>query len=51
MFAQITKRLRDYRERRIAVSHLSRMDCRELADIGIKSTDIDHVIRHGRQQF
>jgi uncharacterized protein YjiS (DUF1127 family) len=44
MFATIAQRLRDYRERRIAASHLSRMDRRELSDIGIARHDIDLVV-------
>jgi uncharacterized protein YjiS (DUF1127 family) len=51
MFAAFAQRLRDYRERRIAVSHLARMDRRELSDIGIARQDIDLVVRRGRLQL
>ena len=51
MFTALAKRLRTYREHRIAVSHLARMDSHELADIGISCQDIDLVVRRGRLQF
>ena len=51
MFASLAHRIRSYRERRIAVSHLARMDRHELSDIGIASQDIDLVVRRGRLQL
>lgn len=51
MFTRIARKLRDYRELRIASAHLSRMDDRELCDIGIARQDIDLVVRRGRLQL
>jgi uncharacterized protein YjiS (DUF1127 family) len=51
MFASLAQRLRNYRERRIAASHLARMDSHELSDIGIRCQDIDLVVRAGRLQL
>lgn len=48
MFFNIGQRLRDYRTRRQVTDFLSRMNDRELTDIGLARGDVDLVVRKGR---
>jgi uncharacterized protein YjiS (DUF1127 family) len=50
MFSQIAKRFRAYQSHRKVASHLSRMDDRELMDIGICRGEIDYAVQRGRLQ-
>jgi uncharacterized protein YjiS (DUF1127 family) len=50
MFSQIAKRFRAYQAHRKVASHLSRMDDRELSDIGISRSEIEYAVQRGRLQ-
>lgn len=51
MFLNFAQRLRDYRTRREISDYLSRMDERDLNDIGLLRSDVDLVVRKGRLSF
>ena len=48
MLFNFSQRLRDYRTRRQVTDVLSRMNDRELSDIGLARGDVDLVVEKGR---